>query len=404
MKFPFAAALLLLALGFRPAVIHAQDTSDDTLPAAVAQLFTDLAAIPAGSTVTDAQHQALVTDLDALAAGVFTPDPDDVDQLATDLGTAASSGLVSTDFETELAADFSADSGDPDDQDGWLDDIEDDVADVLSALAVPDPTGTYFPTYVLTTSLGSGHTEISSGFFTRALLPLAAQGIPPGLLENYAGSVRLATSQPVGSAAVSKLTVRTSGLPPSNPYTVSITRQSDGATVAIGKLHVRNGFYFLTAQALAARPAAELSTSGHAAFGGIMRLSGSVAGAQPTRQVRGVTLRLAPASASGISAKAFANAFVRHAVASTGTTDHFHLSAHHLPVNATVTLLVNGTAAGQFPTTAKGRLVIAEGTTPTSPAALTVYPLPAGTNLSDVKSLALVDAQGGVLVSGSLGD
>ena len=434
------AAFALYVLISQPSALPAQDSASDApvaLPLAVAQLFTDLTAIPTGATVTDAQHQALVADLDALAAGVFTPDPDDVDQLATDLGTAAAAGLFTSDFETELAADFSADSSDPDnlddpnDPDGWIEDFEDDVSDLLNPVSVTDPTGTYLPTYILGTSVVGGSAGIISGSYTRSLLPLTAQGIPEGLLENYSGSVRLATRQAVGATAVLKLTVRTNGLPPSNPYTISIVRRSDGATVVIGKLRVSNGSDDLTARALSARPAAELLTSGRATFGGpdarkplptgfdpddvasvtltdsqgVVRLSGSVAGAPSTRQVEGMRLHLSGTSVAPAAAPS-ADMIVRHAVTSATTSDFFRFMARHLPVNAPVTLLADGVVVDHYTTTANGRLFIIEGFDPTKLQRNGISPpfnsLPPGTDLSATKTFTVTDTLGTVLLSGSL--
>ena len=411
------------------------------MPAAVLQLYTDLNAIPAGTAATDAQHQTIVADLDALATGVFTPDPADVDQLATDLGTAATNGLFSDNVLEYLADDFIGDPDDPTtDPDGWMDDIQDDVSSLIdpppTLLDPGDPT-TFDPgNPVDTTVYELGVTAVApvGESSTRVSLQLTEQGIPPFLLENYSGQMHLSTRTAAGGTAASTLRLRTIGLPPNNPYTVSITRLSDGASVTLGKLHVRNGFTWLPVAFDAASPAgpqAEILTYGNAVFGGanakkplpagfdaadvatvtvtdaqgVVRLTGNLADGTPTSRVQALNLRLSGAASVAASLPS-ATVTARHRITPDGVGVRFHLSAHHLPGNAPVTLLADGESVGQFTTTSKGRLVVTEGPVHRETNGLggsrVVNALPNDVDLSGARSFSITDAQGNVLLSGSL--
>ncbi len=86
--------------------------------------------------MTDAQHQAIVADLNALAVGVVpAPATGDIDDAATTLGDAAVAGSITGDALEEINGDLAADATDADD---WTDDITGDADDLLAA-GTPDP-------------------------------------------------------------------------------------------------------------------------------------------------------------------------------------------------------------------------------------------------------------------------
>ncbi len=439
-----AAAFALL--NFHPSAASALNVptfdpgNNAAMPATLVQLYTDLAAIPVGSTATDAQHQALVADLDALAAGIFTPDPAAVDQLATDLATAATDDLFSDNVVQYLADDF---IGDPDTPESWLEDIQDDVASLINPPpSVGEPGGdlTGLPVETSVGPLGTIYGGLIVGSLDRFAVQLTEQGIQPGLLENYSGRVQLAVSQFPGIGPQSTLTLDTAGLPPSNPYTVSMTRQSDGTSVVLGKLRVHNDVLLRTASAVqaatlssVATPSAEFATVGHVTFGGIgskkplptdydaadvatltvtdaqgvVRLSGNIATGQRVSEVRKLGIHLSgPSVVQGRST--FANVVVQHKATLTKTSNRFRFMAKHLPVNASMTLLADGIVVDQYTTTAHGRLFIIEGFEPQKLNHAGVSPpfngLRPGTDLSGTKVFSLTDAQGNVLLSGSVAD
>ncbi len=74
----------------------------------VDKLASDLQAIHAGSTVTQAQKDALATSLTALAEGSNPPDPNLVQSLAKDLSSAVSDGQMSGKEKIALANDLEA--------------------------------------------------------------------------------------------------------------------------------------------------------------------------------------------------------------------------------------------------------------------------------------------------------
>jgi hypothetical protein len=74
----------------------------------VSQLKDDLNAIQQGSTVTQAQVQALSQSLQAMADGAVKPNPATVDKLAADLSQATADGKMSSAEKARLAADVQA--------------------------------------------------------------------------------------------------------------------------------------------------------------------------------------------------------------------------------------------------------------------------------------------------------
>ena len=65
---------------------------------------------------------------------------------------------------------------------------------------------------------------------------------------NFSGEVRLAVTATEGQPTQSTLSVGTFGLPPANPYTVSVTKRSDGSTLVLGTLTVHFGVRWANAR------------------------------------------------------------------------------------------------------------------------------------------------------------
>ena len=207
---------------------------DAPLTPALAQLFTDLEAIPAGATVSDLQHQTLLADLLALPPGPDVPTADDLDLLATELGSVATGGLVNDDLEYDLAGDFDVDPTDPD---SWLAYVSEDVLDALNPLTTTGPVstlpiGTFEPVYVLANA-ASG---VVSGVTTTVPVMLTQAGPADFSVVYYSGQAKLITHSPVGQATVQKFVLSTVGLSPRTSYLISVTRRSTGASLEIGKL------------------------------------------------------------------------------------------------------------------------------------------------------------------------
>lgn len=434
--------LLCLALGLSAPFCRAQTSVPTPLAAAITQLDTDLLAIPAGSTVTDAQHQTIVTDLNVLAVGVVpAPAAADVDSIATALGNAAVTGNVTADALVELNADLAADATDADD---WTDDITDDAATLLSP-AVTDPDPIIIDPTIADPDPGNDPTlpiETAVPIFVTAVRPPARRthryhnfefdtqnGQSPSN-QFYYGSVGLTTRQVDGAAPVSAISVRAVGLPTNNPYTVNVTRKSDGAVVPLGQFNVQPVSSLVFNEYLtAATPdgyteRVENLTLGQTTFGGshakkalpmgvdardvatvtltdatgVARLSGHPGLGVGNYRTRGVVLHLSgdPVAAPAASAVAKAN----HTVLNVYT---FYLSAQHLPVNMPVMLVADGVTLGQFTTGAHGRLVVTEGYYTAfhthAGARLVPQKLVPAVDLSRTKSLVITDVQGNVLLS-----
>ncbi len=393
--------------------------------------------------MTDAQHQGIVADLNALAVGVVpAPATGDIDDAATTLGDAAVAGSITGDALEEINGDLAADATDADD---WTDDITGDADDLLAA-GTPDPdpvitdptdpgdgstlpietltgTGTFSPTAVL---LHPAYRIQTSHEFS-----LDTQSGQNPSNQYYYGSVDLVTRQVAGSTTQTKLYVEALGLPLNNPYTVAYTRKSDGASVTLGAVNVQTVSDFQFNLYLPAETpdtydeSVETFSLGKTVFGGdnskkglpagfdaadvatvtvtdaqgITRLSGQAHGARFNYRNRLTVLHLSGSSTVVPAPSGAAKMQSRGAYG-------LYLSARHLPSSQTVTLLADGVAVGEFTTGAHGRLVVTQryyGLLHThSGASLHPQSLAASVNLSAVKSLSLTDAQGNVLLSGSL--
>ena len=250
------------------------------------------------------------------------------------------------------------------------------------------------------------------------------------------GRARLATVQADGRTPQSVLSIETNDLPPANPYTVAVTRRSDGSTLVLGTLKVHAGFPGVhlesksrTGASAVSRPEAEILSSGAVVFGGpagkpfpdgfdptdidtltltdnngTERLAGSfVDPADLQQRTRLVNLRMDagagdPGAAGAVSFRA----------KTTGTKSHdaFLLYVGGLPASAAVTLLADGMAVGTFTTAAGGQLVVVEGDVPVPTSVigrmLPVNALPATVDLDTVSMLTLTDAAGNVLASAGM--
>ncbi len=402
----------------------------------VAQFFTDLEAIPAGSTVTDAQLATLVADLAALPPGPVTPTADELSQLAADFGSLAVAGLVNDDLEYNLAMDFDVDYDDPD---PWLPDVQSEVSFALNPPPPYDPNdpGDWSNLPLETAVPTVASVQLPGMVLTRTKFGLTGVYDTPASESPlyYSGTVRLKNRTQANAPASPVIRLTTVGLPTGETYRLSAVRASDGATVPIGKFHTHSfvpqpaGGAVLT---LAHVTATTLNTKSDVIYGagtkrllpdgfdlndvaslvvtdsqGNTRLTRDLAalGTSVTR-IRQTRFHLYSPSPGGPGGKLMAKHSLFAGNNSMG--DFLRLTARRLPANAPVTLRVDGTAVGQFTTTADGHLVIAQGvSTPLTEAYRQetpwhFYPLPAGTDLSNVQTVSLSDADGNVLVSGSL--
>ncbi len=434
MKSLLPVLLLYLALGWQPPFSRAQDSTPAPLDAAVTQLDTDLLALPAGSPVTDAQHQAIVADLNALAVGIVpAPAATDIDAVATNLGNAAVAGNVTADTLAELNTDLAADATDADD---WLDDISGDASDLLApADSATDPGDpgvgwgsplieTLVPNSVTATATRPRRTSRHHNF------DLTVESGQSPANQFYYALAALDTRQVDGSAPVGTVSVQVVGLPTSsNPYTVTATRKSDGASVTLGRFNVKPVSSDVFNEYLTADTpddydeGVENLTLGKAIFGGshpkkalpasfdardvamitltdasgVARLSGRPGLGVGNYRVRSAVLHLYGDPAAAPTASGLAKGS-----ASGNEGDNFYFSARHLPASTAVTLVADGVVVGQFTTGAHGRLVVAEGTYPKpfTHTGARLYPqrLSLPVDLSRVKSLTVVDPQGVVLL------
>ena len=270
-----AAAVVLTAAVVMP-VRAARPTTTTTaaaatVPGPVRQLLHDLRAIAPGAAITDEEKLALATDLTALADSLVKPSAASVEQLADDLAAAAASGKLTRKIETVLARDLAAvlgrDAPDP----VALRLLADEVRTFLAAYGLDDADVQQFAAD-LETIIDDFQTDSVS---TRQVVTLRAEGIPFGLLENYGGRAKLVTVQSAGRAAQTVLNIETNDLPPANPYTVAVTRRSDGGTLVLGTLKVRAGFPGVhferedrTGTSAVSRPEAEILSFGTVVFGG----------------------------------------------------------------------------------------------------------------------------------------
>ena len=399
-------------------------------PAEFSLLLHDLRAIAPGTVVTDEEKQTLAADLTALAGGLVKPSAASVEQLADDLAAAAASGKLTRKIETLLARDLAAV-------------LNRTTLDPLALRALVDEIRTALAAYGLDAAdlqqFAADLETIIDAFQTDSIsvhqvVTLDSENIPRFLLMNYGGHARLVTVRAEGQPARTILSIDTFGLPPANPFTVAITRRSDGAQVVLGKLKVHEGGREIyrpssTATAAISAPQAELDTSSETVFGGpsgkpfpdgfdpadidtltvtdsngTERLAGSFVDAADLQlRTRLVNLRMDPGAADPGAAGA-----VSFRIKTTGTKsrDAFLLYVGGLPASATVTLLADGAAVGTFTTTANGQLVIVEGAVPVPTSVigrmLPVNALPATVDLDTVSTLTLTDAAGNVLASAGM--
>ena len=422
-----AAVVVVLAAAMAVPVRAAKPTTTAAtavLPAEVLQLLQDLRAIAPGAAVTDEEKQTLAADLTALAGGLVKPAAASVEQLADDLAAAAASGKLTRKIETLLARDLAAILGRTAPDPAALRALVDEIRTALAAYGLDAADLQQFAAD-LETILDAFQTDSVS---TRQIVTLDSENIPRFLLMNYGGHARLVTVRAEGQPARTVLSIDTFGLPPANPYTVAVTRRSDGARIVLGKLKVHAGGREAYRPQVSA-PQAELDTAGETVFGGpagkpfpdgfdptdidtltltdsngTERLAGSfVDAADRQLRTRLVNLRMDPGAADPGAAGA-----VSFRIKTTGATsrDAFLLYVGGLPASAVVTLLADGAAAGTFTTTASGQLVVAEGSVPVPTSAvgrmLPVNALPAAVDLDTVSTLELTDAAGNVLAAAGM--
>lgn len=398
------------------------------LPPGVRQLLDDLRSIAPGSTVTDEQKQTLADDLTALASGLVKPSSSSVDQLADDLAAAAASGRLTRKVEKLLAGDLAA----------VLDRAELDPARLRAVVAeVTVILAAYGIDAADLQQLAADLETIIDGFQTDSVsaqqtITLQAENLPTFLPVNYSGRAKLATVHAEGQATQTVLSLSVSGLPAANPYTVAVTRRSDGGRVVLGRLRVRAcGREVIGKSASASAgtvlPQAELDTQGETVFGGpggkplpdgfdpadvdtltltdangTERLAGSFVEAGDLQsRTRLVNLRVDAGAADPGASGAVS---FRAKTTGTKTRDAFLLYVAGLPAGAVVTLVADGAAVGEFTTTGQGQLVISEGLVPvptsTSGRMLPVNALPASVDLDTLGALTLTDAAGNVLAGG----
>ena len=440
MKFPRLRGLLvLLALGCPAFSAHALNPAlfnDGFAPLtpALAQFFTDLEAIPTGSTVSDAQHQTLLADLAALPPGPAAPDAATLDELATNFGSVAVAGLVDDDLEYQLAMDFDVD---PDDPDSWLVYVQGDVLSALNPPAAIDPNApgedggslpveTFVPTVAALVNPGV--------VVTREFVPLQGFYDTVARLSPiiYDGSVQMVTRTQAGSPTTVTLHLHTDGLPAGETYTLSLVRQSDGARVVIGTFSPQTfvsepaGGATLT---LAYPQRTYLNTDSDETLGtgtsqplptgfdandvktlvvtnaeGRVRLKQKLLATNAeVIHRRQVSLHLYHPAAGGAGGKVTVSYTLG---AYGGIRNRLRLQARHLPASTPLTLLVDGVKVDTYTTTPDGQLVIAQRSTASGSVhpydTPNVNPQLAGVDLSNAQAVSLVDAAGNVVLSGSL--
>lgn len=394
----------------------------------VEQVVHDLKTIAASgaATVSDEQKQSLADDLAALTDGLVKPSSSSVDQLADDLAAAAASGRLTSRSEAILAADLAAVFKRTSLSPSRLQSVLAEIQTVLSAYGI-DPADLQ--------QIAADLAAIIDGFetnrvTTRQHIALHAENVSPYLSPGYWGGAKLVVSRQAGQPAQTVLSVVAAGALAVNPYTVAVTKRSDGSTLALGRLKshpIGEELVFTGPAGIGSglttirygeavfggpdgKPLPEGFDPADVALvtitdgGGTERLVGSFADASNwSGSARLVNLHLdageaAPDAAGSVSFR------VKTTAAKTRTA--FLLYASGLPANAPVTLVADGVAAGTFTTTPQGRLVIAEGNVPvpTKPSGrmLPVNALPAAVDLNTVNALSLTDAAGSVLASGSL--
>ena len=439
-KVPAAFLLGLTALSLPAFSAHALDPSrfnDGFAPLTpeLARFFTDLEAIPAGSTVTDAQHGTLAADLAALPPGPAAPDAAALDQLADSFGRLAVAGLVDDDAEYLLAMDFEVD---PDDADSWFTYVQGDV----SYLLMPPPTlepgdgsgvdPVIYQTFGPTDALASQNELLTRQ--TLYLRPVYPEGSGS---TSYSGEVRLNVRQFPGLLTVPTLRVSTYGLALGETYTVRVTRRSDGKSVMIGKFHARGSGQPLPQPVLAegslpdgALPiGVTLDTRSSVAFGpGAKRPlpagfdADDVAAVRVvdsrgrTRLVRKITdtgahvsrtrrVRLHLTGPAGSTASGDVLVGYQINQGSGSTRSRVLLTAEGLPAGVPVTLVADGKPVGLYDTTPEGRLVVRQGAVPRkifTGKPLMLGSLPDDVDVSNVQAVTVYDAAGQVLLSGSL--
>lgn len=433
-SFPLSVLLACAALGLPTFAARALDPSrfnDGFAPLtpALTRFYLDLEAIPAGSVVTDAQHQTLVADLAALPPGPETPSAADLDQLATDFGSLAVAGLVTDDLEYELAMDFDVDYDDPD---PWLPYVQGDVQFALNPPPPYDPNdpGNLDPvileTAVPTAVLLRPTRQVMH--FSASLTATDGNGAwQPGA---YGGSVRLTNLIVNGTVPVPSLKLSTTGLGLGEAYTVAVVRRSDGVSVPLGRFRAHGSS--VTSEGFLPSPPRD--THSAVTFGGrakrrlpdgfsvndvasilVSNAGGQVllshdfsAEASQEKQVHRVRLALSGTSVGKPPPKGTVLAVSKLDAGAAGVRrNKFLFLARHLPANALVTLTLDQTVLGQYTTTSDGHLLVAQNTDPRNiklgaGKSLAVNGIATDSDWSSLRSITLTDAQGDILLSGSL--
>ena len=237
----------------------------------------------------------------------------------------------------------------------------------------------------------------------------------------YSGFVQLKETAYPGLAPFTTLRVYTKGLPTQQRFGVNVTL-ADGTRQVAAKFHeqgtgeildsfnsiipqpaIRLSWGDVVAQSATEVAADRLEASNIQSItvtddAGRVRFSCTPSASDSQTFIRNVEMRVL-GSTSAPAAKGHVTAFYKVYFGSLNH-DLFHLSARHLPPNATLNVVVNGTALGQYTTTATGRLKVDAGGS--RPIGKGYLPFPTTLDFSSVSEVTVTDAQGNVVLSGSL--
>ena len=140
---------------------------------------------------------------------------------------------------------------------------------------------------------------------------------------------------------------------------------------------------------------------------GIEQLTGSFADNATIRTSRAVNLRLVAGAAAPTAGGRIVFTAIHGTTSRPTDFQTFLLTAAGLPVGATLTLSVDGTAVGPVTTGPGGKLFVkaSQSVFPLPPkGAEVVNVLPDSVNLLTAKSFTVSDLQGNVLLSGAVGN
>lgn len=399
--FPLAVSVLgLCGLPLVPALAPASraDVFSFAETQNLQKLLVDLQAIAAGSRITEAQRQALASDLLLLVNGTTKPSRESLAALVGDLADAfADRGLSLLEIVrlgTDLNAVLNSAGLSPAESQAI-------VADLGNALASSGVTAA--EVQAVLDDLNAIVAEVQVNFVTtgRTLVLAPAAG------SNASGSVQLDSLDREDEPTASLLRVQVAGIPAST-YTVRVTKASDNSSLSLGSLRVIGqgsqggvGLAIFGGVGGAGLPTGfdpeNLAVLTVAAANGATLLRADFRNAAEVRKfLRVANFRLEPGAAAPA---ALGNVSFQTKIKAGRSVDEFLLFARRLPASATLTLKVNGAAVGQVATDAKGRLVLARGSVAlpfkidgVTPRPST--PLPDAVNLATLQTLELDDSRG----------